>query len=164
MLSRSRYWSASSLTPLYRCRSVLSLFLGHREYTAPDTMGCVSASGGKAPTFNGAWGKLHVLTGLMQQFRTDVGHEMAGLEHPTVYDKRAAWNKRVAHSWQDALRENAVRYARWAQFQPVLVTSHHWAAHLVWSYANGAVLYPCRRIGPPSGPGFPVRTWMILHQ
>ena len=63
------------------------------------------------PAYKGAWGKMHVMSALLQQLRSEVDEELEEKRKTgkpiTVYDKRNAWNKRANQDWRDALRVNA---------------------------------------------------------
>ena len=63
------------------------------------------------PPFKGAWGKMHVMSALLQQLRTEVDEELEEKRKTgkpiTVYDKRNAWKKRANNDWRCALRVNA---------------------------------------------------------
>ncbi len=67
-------------------------------------------SGAPPESKQGAWGKLHIVSGLMQQLKEEVNKEMEATRDTgkliTVYTKREAWSKRAAPEWRSAFLAN----------------------------------------------------------
>lgn len=65
---------------------------------------------GTVPTFNGAWGTMHVMKALYQQLSSEVDGELDKLveagQKPNLYNKRVGWNERASMDWQVALLGN----------------------------------------------------------